>query len=98
MDIKQKIISIIKKNIKNHEDFNIFLFGSRATKKYKHNSDYDIWIIKKNKKTQNIKFTTLLKTKRELNELPCLIDFIDFNRVDDEVFKNLALKKTEIWT
>jgi hypothetical protein len=38
-----------------------------------------------------------LKIKRELNELPFVIDFVDFSVVNDKVFKDLALKNIVKW-
>ncbi len=93
---KTKIIQILKNNINNYKDYTVFLFGSRAQKTNRVNSDYDIWLLWKNK---NIKldYMILLKIKRELNELPIAVDIVDFNSIDDVVFKTLALKKTVKW-
>jgi predicted nucleotidyltransferase len=68
------------------------LFGSRAIWNYKNNSDYDIWILWKKRLT----YTKYLRLKRLLNELPCLVDVVDFNMVDED-FKTLALKKIIKW-
>jgi len=74
------------------EKFKVFLFWSRAKWNYKYNSDYDIWIIGKEK----IDYRKFLKTKRELDELPYLIDLVDFKKTDKD-FKELALKNINIW-
>ncbi len=73
-------------------DYKVFLFWSRAKWKYKNNSDYDIWILWK----QRLNYSKYLKLKRLLNELPYLVDVVDFALVDDD-FKNLALKDTISW-
>ncbi len=93
MDPKKHILNIIKKNLNNFSDYTVFLFWSRATWSYQKISDYDIWILWKSK----IPYTTFLKIKRELNDLPFLVDFVDFGRVEDKVFKDLALKDTIKW-
>lgn len=72
--------------------YKVFLFWSRAVWNYKNNSDYDIWILGKEK----LNYIKYLKLKRLLNELPYLVDLVDFNTVDED-FKNLALKKTLLW-
>ncbi len=91
---KDQIIYILKQNLDNFKDYTVFLFWSRVNWKDKENSDYDIWIIWKNK----IPYLNLLKIKRELNNLPFVIDFVDFSRIDNQIFKDLALKKTIKWT
>jgi hypothetical protein len=45
---------------------------------------------------QKLEYTKYLRLKRLLNELPCLVDVVDFYIVDDD-FKNLALKKIILW-
>lgn len=88
--IKEKIFSILNK-----KEFTIFLFWSRVTWNYKKNSDYDIWILQKNK-NNILKYSDYLNLKIKLDDLPYLIDLVDFNNVSEE-FKTLALKKIEIW-
>jgi len=74
------------------EKYSVFLFGSRATWEFRYNSDYDIWILWE----KPMDYLKLWKIKRELDELPYLIDIVDFNTVDDS-FKDLALKYTKKW-
>lgn len=88
---KQIIKETIFKNIDKNE-YDVFLFWSRVKWDYKNNSDYDIWIRGKKK----INFIDLLKLKRKLNELPYIIDIVDFNNVDED-FKNIALNNIEKW-
>lgn len=93
LKIKEQILSIIKQNLDNFWDYVVFLFWSRADWTNHNNSDYDIWIMWKEK----IPFLVFLKIKRELNELPFVIDFVDFSVVNDEVFRDLALKNIVKW-
>ncbi len=72
--------------------YKVFLFWSRALNTQKNNSDYDIWIMGNTR----LEYQTYLKLKRKLNELPYLVDLVDFNIVDEE-FKSLALKKIIPW-
>jgi len=87
--IKNTLLNTLGKK----DEYKVFLFWSRVIWNYRKNSDYDIWIIKwKNR----IDFLELIRMKSELNELPYLIDLVDFNDVSDD-FKSLALKKIEKW-
>lgn len=88
---EEKMKEIIFSEI-NKESYKVFLFWSRAVWNYKNNSDYDIWILWK----ERLNYLKYLKLKRLLNELPYLIDLVDFKVVDED-FKNLALKKTILW-
>lgn len=88
---EEKMKEIIFSEI-NKENYKVFLFWSRVVWNYKNNSDYDIWILWK----ERLNYLKYLKLKRLLNELPYLIDLVDFKVVDED-FKNLALKKTILW-
>ena len=93
INIKEKIKNIILEELGNSSNnYKIFLFWSRAEGGFRKNSDYDIWILW-NKKIDFIKF---IKIKRKLDELPYLIDLVDFNDVSQD-FKSLALKNIEKW-
>ncbi len=85
--MKKVIFSLIDK-----DKYKVFLFWSRARGDFKYNSDYDIWI----KWEQKLEYRTYLKLKRKLNELPYLVDLVDFS-VANEDFKDLALKKIILW-
>jgi predicted nucleotidyltransferase len=89
--LEEKMKDIIFSEIDKGE-YKVFLFWSRATWNYRNNSDYDIWIFGK----QRLEYTKYLRLKRLLNELPCLVDVVDFCMVDDD-FKNLTLKKIIPW-
>jgi predicted nucleotidyltransferase len=85
----------IKKVLFNHLDkniFKVFLFWSRAKWDNKKKSDYDIWIIWKIK----LDYKKYLNLKMDLDELPYLIDLVDFNTVDN-TFKKIALKHIIKW-
>ena len=89
--IEENIKNIIFKNI-NKDKFKVFLFGSRAKWNHKKYSDWDIGILW----DKQIEYEKYLKLKRQLNELPYLIDLVDFHLVDEN-FKKLALKYTKPW-
>jgi predicted nucleotidyltransferase len=74
------------------DEYKVFLFWSRATGNYRNNSDYDIWILWK----QKLEYTKYLRLRRLLNELPFLVDVVDFYIADDD-FKEIALKKIIPW-
>lgn len=93
--MNEKIENNIKDIIFNYLDkntFKVFLFWSRANWTYKEKSDYDIWILWKERLT----FQELMKLKNELRKLPYLIDLVDFNAVDED-FKEIALNKIIKW-
>ena len=92
MTPEQKIKNVLISNLKHPEKYKIFLFWSRAKGEYKTNSDYDIWIIGEKK----IDFLEMLRLKRKLNELPYLIDLVDFKDVSKD-FSDLALKYKKEW-
>lgn len=91
MNSEERMKEIIFRNI-DSKDYKVFLFGSRARWNHRPNSDYDIGIEWK-KEIEYIKF---LQLKRQLNDLPFIIDIIDFQTVDDS-FKKIALKYTQPW-
>ena len=86
------IKNFLSRLLKNYDNYMLFLFWSRARWDNKKNSDYDIWFIW-NKK---INFKDYLRIKSELDELPYLIDFVDFSRTDEN-FKKIALNNIKIW-
>ena len=88
---EEKIKEILFKNL-DKKIFEIFLFWSRATWNFRKNSDYDIWILWK----YHLSHSKYLNLKIELDELPYLIDLVDFNQVDND-FKKIALKNIIKW-
>lgn len=91
MNPVKSIKKVLFENIWN-EDYKIFLFWSRANGDFKKNSDYDIGIEWKKK----MNLMQFLKLKRKLDELPFIIDLVDFKTVDSD-FKKIALNKIERW-
>ncbi len=88
---EKKIKEVLFKQI-NKQKFKVFLFWSRAKWDYKKNSDYDIWILWKEK----LDYKKYLNLKIALDELPYLIDVVDFNDTSKD-FKKIALKYTKKW-
>ncbi len=90
-------LAVVKKIVLQNipkDRFNVFLFGSRTSKKHRHSSDIDIGI----KGHKPIDDKVILKIKEEIDEsiVPFKVDIIDFSKVDDK-FKKVALKEYEIW-
>jgi len=73
-NIKRILFKHLDKN-----NFKIFLFWSRAKWNFRNNSDYDIWILWDDK----LDYKKYLNLKMELDELPYLIDLVDFKTVDN---------------
>ncbi len=91
MTEKEEIKNFLFENL-DKNSYKVFLFWSRVLWNYKKNSDYDIWILGKEK----LEFQKFLRLKRKIKELPYIIDLVDFNDVSED-FKKIALKKIEKW-
>jgi hypothetical protein len=87
-----KIKSVIFKNIKDLP-YKFFLFWSRVNWIAKEKSDYDIWFISDNWK--NISPLILSDIQDWFDNIPALIDLIDFSEVSEN-FKKEAMKEI-IW-
>ena len=88
--VEKKIKNILGEfiDLKQHQ---AFIFGSRATRRARKFSDYDIGII--GGKPLNFRKIALIKTRIEESDLPCRVDIVDFSTVSKN-FKDIAL--TEI--
>lgn len=85
-------LSQIKKIVFSHlnpKEYRIFLFGSRAVKKHRPFSDYDIGITG----PQKIDWQTLalINEKLENSNIPVRVDIVDFGQVSPK-FKKVATK------
>lgn len=89
-DILDKITNVLKKYLDTNK-YDFFLYGSRAKGDFFFRSDYDIWILWKEKISNKIKF----EIEDEFENIPALIDFTDFANVSPE-FKENAMKNI-IW-
>ncbi|MBE0539665.1 MAG: nucleotidyltransferase domain-containing protein [Ignavibacterium sp.] len=87
--IKEIILSII-----DTKEYKVFLFGSRATKKFKRYSDVDIGLLG-NKPVGNAYYKII--NKIEESDIPYKVDIEDFALVDEQ-FKKIALEEIEIWS
>lgn len=76
------------------ENYKVFLYGSRATKKYSHSSDIDIGIL--GNKPVEKRVLNKIKNELEKSNIPYHIDIKDFFGVDEK-FKETALKEMIIW-
>ena len=88
-DILKQISSIVAGELT--DDYQLFLFGSRAKDINNDKSDIDIGIISETRLTGK----QLLTIQEKLEQIPTLlkIDVVDFNSVSDD-FKKTALKHT----
>lgn len=86
--IKEIIFSVIDKN-----EYKVFMFGSRATQKFKNYSDVDVGIL--GKKPLGKLYYKIINLIEE-SVIPYNVDIVDFALVDEQ-FKNIALQKIEIW-
>ncbi len=75
-------------------DSEIFLFGSRATKKFSYNSDIDIAI----EPGENFKNEDIIRIKELIDEsyVPFKVDIINLDEVS-ETFKKEVFKKAVRW-
>lgn len=92
----QKYISIIKEivlSIINTDEYLVFLFGSRATDKYKRYSDVDVGLLGKNPIGEAY---YKIINKIEEHDIPYKVDIVDFALVDEK-FKKVALQEIVIW-
>ena len=72
------------------EEYQIFIFGSRATGKAQKYSDYDIGIS--GKKSLSSKTKVLIEEILEESDLPYKVEIVDFSLVSPG-FKKVALSK-----
>lgn len=86
----QTIRSIIFKYLP-EDEYNSFIFGSRAGKKAREWSDFDIGI--KGKQKVPLSTLGLIKEDLENSRIPYKVDVVDFSRVPEK-FKKVAQKKT----
>lgn len=77
-------------------DADVFLFGSRATRKARERSDYDVGY----RADHDLRPSRLAQLKEELEDLPIPshVDLVNFQAVPDE-FSRMVFKKrqVEIW-
>jgi predicted nucleotidyltransferase len=91
-EIKTKIINLCKAII---PDASIGIYGSRARGDYSERSDLDIVL----EGSKPINYFDIAELKDVLNaaNLPCSIDIVDINTVQDQDFKTNILKERIIW-
>lgn len=87
---EEKIIRDIIFQFINPNEYQVFIFGSRATGKAKKFSDYDIGI--EGKKPIAWETMALVKEMFEESDLPFKVDLVDFSLVSDK-FRETALSK-----
>lgn len=88
--IKETVFGYLPPN-----EYQVFLFGSRAKGTNRKWSDYDVGVLGKEK----IPYRIIARIENDLAEsdIPFRVDVVDFNRVSDK-FRNIALRNIEIWT
>jgi predicted nucleotidyltransferase len=96
-ELEKKYLSIIKKIFLDTlplNEYNIFLFGSRAERNHRRRSDADVGVFGKTKLPPLLK--AILEEKLDNANVPYRVDIIDFNETND-YFKKEALKKIVVW-
>ena len=89
---KNRILPIIQKYLDTHK-IKIFVFGSQATDKSHDRSDIDVGLLG----AEPVPLEVMMKIEHDLEEVPYLIDLVDFSRVSSR-FKDIALRKVIPWT
>lgn len=90
MNNAQRIIKKIVYDFVDPNEYEIFIFGSRAMGTAKKFSDFDIGI--KGKKPLSFKTLASIKNALEESDLPFTVDVVDFS-LTSRNFKKNALKK-----
>lgn len=89
---EEKAIRDIISQFIDPNEYQVFIFGSRATGKAKKFSDYDIGIM--GKKPIAWKILSLAEEAFEESDIPVKVDLVDFSLVSDK-FRKIALSKTK---
>lgn len=95
MDTLSHIASIVRKHI-DPGQYQVFLFGSRATGQAARWSDYDIGILGKNPLPATVK--TIIEEELEESDIPHIVEVVDFFQLPQR-FRQVALsgiKKLEV--
>ncbi len=74
----------------NPKQYQVFIFGSRASGRAMKFSDYDIGVWGKNSLPSKTKI--LIEESLEESNIPCKIDIVDFSLVSSD-FRKIALSK-----
>lgn len=85
---------LINDDLKNHQEINIYLFGSRATQKARSRSDVDIGLL--SGKPIDDKIMTELKNHIEESSIPYKVDVVDLSRVNKD-FRKKVLEGAILW-
>jgi len=89
-DILKQINNVLGKYL-DTKKYKFFLYWSRAKWDFFFRSDYDIWVLWKQKLKDSIKY----QIEEDFENIPALIDFTDFSNVSED-FKKIAMKNI-IW-
>ena len=86
--ILKQIAMIVKKEM--NTEYQLFLFGSRASGGHDSKADIDIGISA----DKPVEAKTMVNIKEKLEQIPTLlkIDFVDFSTVSEE-FRKIAMKE-----
>lgn len=96
---QRQIENDIKKIIFKHlspEEYQVFVYGSRATGKARKWSDYDIGLLGDRPVSDRV----IMNIEEELEESPDIlynVDVVDFSTVSKD-FKSIAMQKIIPWT
>ena len=86
----EKVIKEIIFKYLNPKEYQVFIFGSRATGKARKYSDYDIGIL--GKKPVPLKVLGKIEEALEESDLPYKVEVVDFSLLPSN-FKKVALSK-----
>ena len=95
MGLKESL-EFIKKTVRKHfpkDDYEVFVYGSRATGNAQKWSDVDIGI--RGEKKVPVRKLALIAEELEKSKIPYKVDVVDFSKTSEE-FRKLALKKKVI--
>lgn len=92
MNATEKTIKKIIFQFLDPKEYNVFIFGSRATGKAKKYSDYDIGIFGRKPVPWHV--LSLIEEALEESDLPYMVDVVDFSLLPKK-FKDIALSKTK---
>lgn len=91
-----KIKDIVLKYLP-QDEYEVFLFGSRATGNNKKWSDYDVGILPKGAETFSASLKYDILDELDKQKIPFFVDLVDFTDVDN-TFKEFAFKDRKLWT
>lgn len=88
--------TIFEKHLAEQADIKVYLFGSRATGKFKEFSDIDVAIKSKDTNLKDKLFR--IQDDLEESELPFKVDLLNWDEIAKEYLSNIKKQKVLFWT